>query len=271
MRVILMRQALLYSAAGVLFWTGTLHAGLVTTVNGTGNFSDLSQSFGCSDTGTTSASCSFMRGDAFLNASGSYQADAEYGSLDVTSMSDSFGRADAFGTSSASFADTFLLTGGVGSGTLVFLTEYRGLTQSESCPPFCSNATVTLNTFTVKPIGPTITNLSFSFTFGALFNLNGSASAFSTAVGAEEAMTTAHLKIDSIQVLNSDGAPITNFAVTTGSGANYPFVVPEPGNFAPVIFVLTALVALRPKYLRNHRLMRARTGCAHIFADPFCQ
>jgi hypothetical protein len=231
----------------MLFLAGTLHAGLVTTVNGTGDFFDLSQSFGCSNTGTTSASCSFMRGDAFLNSSGSYQADAQYGSLDATSMSSSFGRADAFGTSSASFADTFLLTGGIGSGTLVFLTEYRGLTQSESCPPFCSNATVTLNTFTVKPIGPTVTNLSFSFTFGTVFNLNGSASAFSTALGAEEAMTTAHLKIDSIQVLNSDGAPITNFAVTTGSGANYAFVVPEPGTFALVIVALLALVGMRRK------------------------
>ncbi len=245
-----MLQALLYSAAGILFLTGTLHAGLVTTVNGTGDFLDLSQSFGCSDTGTTSASCSFTRGDVFLNANGSYQAEAEYGSLDVTSMSSSFGRADASGRSTASFADTFLLTGGIGSGTLVFLTEYRGLTQSESCPPFCSNATVTLNTFTANPIGPTITNLSFSFTFGTLFNLNGSASAYSSALGAEEATTTAHLKIDSIQVLNSDGAPITNFAVTTGSGANYAFVVPEPGTFAPVIFVLIALVAMRRKLCR---------------------
>ena len=247
MRIVLKGQVFLCSIAGILFLAGTLHAGLVTTVNGTGEFLDLSQTFGCSNTGTSTASCSFGRGGAFQNANGSYQADAQYGSLDVTSMSSSFGAAEAFGTSSASFADSFLLTGGIGSGTLVFLTEYGGLTQSQSCPPFCSNATVTLNTFTVNPIGPTITNLSFSFTFGTVFNLNGSASAFSTALGAEETMTTAHLKIDSIQVLNSAGAPITNFAVSTGSGAAYPFATPEPGTLALVIVALIALVAMHRK------------------------
>ena len=81
----------LLSAIGALFLTGTLQAGLVSTVNGTGDFFDLAQTFGCSNTGTTTASCSFMRGDAFLSANGSYQADAQYGSLDVTSMSTTHG------------------------------------------------------------------------------------------------------------------------------------------------------------------------------------
>jgi hypothetical protein len=130
----------------------------------------------------------------------------------------------------------------------VFVTEYRGLTQSESCPPFCSNATVTLNTFTVNPIGTTISNLSFSFTFGSLFNLNGSVSAYSSALGHETAITDAHLKIDAIRVLNSDGALITNYAVTTGSGAAYAFVTPEPGSFALGMAVLIAMVVVRRRF-----------------------
>jgi hypothetical protein len=102
------------------------------------------------------------------------------------------------------------------------------------CNICAGNATVTLNTFSIHPqIGsPTITNLSFSYTFGTVFNLNGSASAYSSALGDETATTNAHLKIDSIEVLDSNGALITNYAVTTGSGANYPFVTPEPGTFA---------------------------------------
>ena len=114
-------HALFYSAIGALFLTGTLQAGLVSTVNGSGNLFDFSQTFGCWSTGTTTASCTFTGGDAFHDVNGSYQADAQYGSLDVTSMSSSF-HADASGTSTANFTDTFLLTGGIGSGTLVFVT-----------------------------------------------------------------------------------------------------------------------------------------------------
>jgi hypothetical protein len=253
MRVILQRHSLLYSVTGALFLAGTLQAGIVTTVNGTGHFFDLSPTpFGCSDAGTTTASCTFISntGGAFHFASGSYQANAQYGSLDVTSMSEVFDLnvGDMVGTSTASFADTFLLTGGIGSGTLVFVTEYRGSIQSESCDPptnCLGNASVKLNTFSAAALGPSITNLSFSFTFGTLFNLNGSASAYSSALGDETATTTAQLQIDSIEVLDSSGALVTNYAVTTGSGASYPFVTPEPGNFALVIAALIVLLAIR--------------------------
>jgi hypothetical protein len=75
--------------------------------------------------------------------------------------------------------------------------------------------------------------------------LNGSASAYSSAVGDKFAMTTARLPIDSIEVLDSTGALITNYAVTTGSGASYPFATPEPGNFALVIAALIAVLVIR--------------------------
>src|ERR1017187_10502773 len=84
------RHALLYCAAGALFFAGALEAGLVSTVNSSGQFIDLNQSFGCSNTGIATASCSVQAsaGDpAFHNASGSYQANAQYGSLDTTSVS----------------------------------------------------------------------------------------------------------------------------------------------------------------------------------------
>jgi hypothetical protein len=152
------RHALLYSGASALFLAGTLQAGLVSTVNGTGHFFDLSPTpFGCSDAGTTTASCTVMTAmdGAFHVASGSYQASSQYGSLDVTSMSevlDTSGPGDLVGTSTANFADTFLLTGGIGSGILVFVTEYRGSIGGDSCDPptIClGNPSVTLNTFTV--------------------------------------------------------------------------------------------------------------------------
>jgi hypothetical protein len=58
-------------------------------------------------------------------------------------------------------------------------------------------------------------------------------------------MTTADLKIDAIEVLDSNGALVTNYAVTTGSGANYAFVTPEPGTFAVVTSTLIALLVIR--------------------------
>ena len=251
MRITFKRHALLYSAAGALFLAGTLQAGLVSTVNASGAFLDLAQSFGCSNAGTTTASCDFEAfgvPGTFDYASGSYQANAQYGSLDVTSMSSTYHSGDLTGTSAAGFSDTFLLTGGIGSGTLVFVTEYWGYGSCESFG--CDlNSTVTLNTFTAHPnIGmPTIADLSFSFSFGTLFNLNASASAFSSAEGDELAQTNAHLRIDAIEVLDSNGALITNYGVTSGSGADYPFVTPEPGTFALVIAALIALPIIRRK------------------------
>src|ERR1019366_349512 len=259
MRIILKRHALLYSAAGALFLAGTLQGGLISTVNAGGQFFNPYQTFGCSNAGTTTASCDVSAGvDAFHDALGSYQANARYGSLDVTSMSSTYGGV-LDGTSAAGFSDTFLLTGGIGSGTLVFVTEYWGSAVSESCDGdifLCTgNATVTLNTFTAHPNsgGPTIVNLPFSFSFGTLFNLNASASAYSSAEGDELAQTNAHLKIDAIEVLNSDGALVTSYGVTSGSGAAYPFVTPEPGTFALVIAALIALPIIRRKSITSYR------------------
>jgi hypothetical protein len=254
----------LYFAAGALFLAGTLQAGLVSTVNASGEFLDLGQSFGCSNAGTTGAGCNVWTFvDIYHNASGSYGAGAQYGSLHMTSVSSVYdinsrpGYLD--GWSAGSFSDTFLLTGGIGSGTLVFVTEYWGSAVSESCDGdifLCTgNATVTLNTFTAHPNsgGPTIVNLPFSFSFGTLFNLNASASAYSSAEGDELAQTNAHLKIDAIEVLNSDGALVTSYGVTSGSGAAYPFVTPEPGTFALVIAALIALPIIRRKSITSYR------------------
>jgi hypothetical protein len=256
MRLAIKRHALLYSAAGALVLAGTLQAGLVSTVNASGEFFDLAQSFGCSNAGTTTASCSVLAYDVgtFDYASGSYQANAQYGSLDVTSMSSTY-RGTLDGGSTASFSDTFLLTGGMGSGTLVFVTEYWGSAVSESCEGGCLNATVTLNTFTAHPnLGPpSIVNLPFSFSFGTLFNLNASASAQSDADGDELAQTNTHLRIDAIDVLDSNGALITNYGVTSGSGAAYPFVTPEPGTFALFIAALIALPVIRRKAITSYR------------------
>ena len=256
MRITLKRHALLYSAAGALFLAGTLQAGLVSTVNASGAFLDLAQSFGCSNGGTTTASCdvSAFGVGTFDDASGSYQANAQYGSLDTTSVSSVYdttngGPGYLEGTSVGSFSDTFLLTGGIGSGTLLFVTEYWGYGVSESCAPCVGAATVTLNTFTGQPNQgvPIIVNLPFSFSFGTLFNLNASASAHSSALGHELAQTNAHLKIDAIEVFDSNGALITNYAVTSGSGAAYAFVTPEPGTFALVVAALIALLVIRRK------------------------
>jgi hypothetical protein len=243
----------MYSAAGALFLASTLQAGLVSTVNSTGLFFDLNpiQPFGCSDSGTTTASCGFATSAGFqLNAEGSYQADAQYGNVDVTSMSTTQGAALLNGTSYASFSDTFLLTGGIGPGTLVFVTEIGGTEMNDyGCNVCQDNSTVTLNTFTIHRFDPfspfagaSIANLPFSFTFGTAFSLNGSASAYSSALGSEFAMYTADLQIDSIKVLDSNGVLVTNYAVTTASGASYPFVTPEPGTFALV--TVTTLIAL---------------------------
>ena len=255
MRITLKRHALLYSATGALFLAGTLQAGLVSTVNSSGQFIDLNQSFGCSNAGTTTASCgvSAIGVGTFDRASGSYQANAQYGSLDVTSMSSvyDFGNGSVgylLGTSTASFSDTFLLTGGIGSGTLVFVTEYGGYGQCD--PGECElNSTVALNTFSFHPNGNFYLpiNLSFSFTFGTLFNLSASATAYSSALRDESPTQTAHLKIDAIEVLNSNGALITDYAVTSGSGAAYLFVTPEPGTSALVIGALIALLVIRRK------------------------
>ena len=235
MRFTITRHALLYSAVGALFLASTLQAGLVSTVNASGEFIDLAQSFGCSNAGTTTASCSVSAGgSAYHDASGSYHANAQYGSLDTTSVSSVYdlnngGSGYLSGTSVASLSDTFLLTGGIGSGTLVFVAEYWGYGVSESCSGGCLGAaTVTLNTFTAQPnLGiPTTVNLPFSFSFGTLFNLSASASAHSSALGHELAQTNAHLRIDAIEVLDSNGALITDYGVISGSGADYPFVTP---------------------------------------------
>ena len=261
MRITLKRHAPLYSAAGALFLAGTLQAGLVSGVNASGEFLELGQSFGCSNAGTTTASCDFTASGppgAFDDASGSYQANAQYGSLDVTSRSyvydHGIGKVGILaGNSGASFSDTFLLTGGVGSGTLVFVAGYWGYAESESCSGGCFGAaTVTLNTFTVHPdlgIPPTIVYLPFSFSFGTLFNLNASASAYSSAVGDELSRTYAHLRIDAIEVLDSNGVLITSYGVTSGSGAAYPFVTPEPGTFA--LFVAALIAFDRTRFINS--------------------
>src|ERR1035441_1977831 len=147
MRITLKRHALLYSAAGALFLAGALQAGLVSTVNASGEFLDLGQSFGCSNAGTTTASCDFdgygVPGSFFDHASGSYQANAQYGSLDATSRSYLYDRnyynggGDLGGRSTASFSDTFLLTGGIGSETLVFVAGYWGYGVGELCYGGC--------------------------------------------------------------------------------------------------------------------------------------
>ena len=254
MRITLIRHALLYFAAGAPFLAGTLEAGLVSGVSSSGQFIDLNQSFGCSNTGTTTASCSVQTsGDAYHNASGSNQANAQYGSLDVTSRSSVYGGYLA-GSSSASFSDTFLLTGGIGSGTLVFVTEYGGYGQCD--PGECElNSTVALNTFSFHPNGNFYLpiNLSFSFTFGTLFNLSASATAYSSALRDESPTQTAHLKIDAIEVLDSNGALITDYGVTSGSSAAYPFVTPEPGTFALFIGSLVALLVIRRKSITSCR------------------
>jgi hypothetical protein len=254
MRITLKRHALLYSAAGALFLAGTLQAGLVSTVNAGGQFHDSAQTFGCSNAGTTTASCDFEAfgvPGTFDYASGSYQANAQYGSLDVTSMSSTYHSGDLTGTSAAGFSDTFLLTGGIGSGTLVFVTEYWGYGQGEACDlGACDlNSTVTLNTFTAHPNGggPTIVYLPFSFSFDTLFNLNASASTYTSALGHDLVTRDAHLRIGAIEVLDSNGALITNYGVTSGSGADYPFATPEPGTSALVIAALIALPIIRRK------------------------
>jgi hypothetical protein len=191
--------------------------------------------------------------DAYHSASGSYQANAQYGSLDTTSVSSVYDINQPpgylIGNSGAGFSDTFLLTGGIGSGTLLFVTEYWGYGVSESCAPCVGAATVTLNTFTGQPNQgvPIVVNLPFSFSFGTLFNLNASASAHSSALGHELAQTNAHLKIDAIEVLDSNGVLTGNYSVTSGSGADYPFVTPEPGTLALVVAALIALVVVRRK------------------------
>jgi hypothetical protein len=89
--------------------------------------------------------------------------------------------------------------------------------------------------------------LSFSFSFGTLFNLNASAFVYSSALRNESGTQTAHLRIDAIEVLDSNGALITDYGVTSGSGAAYPFVTPEPGTSALVIAALIALPIIRRK------------------------
>jgi hypothetical protein len=108
---------------------------------------------------------------------------------------------------------------------------------------------VTLNTFTLHPDrgGPIIRHLPFGFSFGTLFDLNGSASAYASASGHEFATTNVNLKIDAIEVLDSNGARLTDYAVATGSGAGYAFVTPEPGASALVMAALTALLVVRRK------------------------
>ena len=136
--------------------------------------------------------------------------------------------------------------------------------------PLCvGDATVTLNTFMVHPVmgSPTVTNLSFSFTFGSVFNLNGSASAHSSALFDETAMTNAHLRIDAIEVLDSNGALITNYAVTTGSGANYAFVTPEPGTLTLVVGSLVALLVICRKSIDAHKRDDARGGSKAVPVD----
>ena len=133
----------------------------------------------------------------------------------------------------------------------MFVAGYWGYGVGELCYGGCLGAaTVTLNTFTADSnlgIPPTIVNLPFSFSFGTPFNLSASASAFSDPEGDGLAESNAHLRIDAIEVLDSNGALITNYGVTTGSGADYPFVTPEPGTFALFIAALIALPVIRRK------------------------
>lgn len=258
MRIVLRARALLYPALGALFLAGTLQAGLVSTVNAGGQFTYPFQSFGCSDAGTGTASCSVPSlVYPHEEASGSYQANARYGSLDVTSMSAVYG-GFLHGTSTASFSETLLLTGGIGSGTLMFVAEYWGFGKGESCDRgSCrDNSAVSLNAFTAHPnsMVPVITNVSFSFFFGTPFNLSASASASSSALGSETATQTAHLQIDAIKVLDSNGALITNYALTSDSGDSSPVVTPEPGTFTLVIAAFIALLFIRRKSISACRI-----------------
>ena len=136
----------------------------------------------------------------------------------------------------------------------MFVTEYGGYGQCD--PGECElNSTVALNTFSFHPNGNFYLpiNLSFSFTFGTLFNLSASATAYSSALRDESPTQTAHLKIDAIEVLDSNGVLITDYGVTSGSSAAYPFVTPEPGTFALFIGSLVALLVIRRKSITSCR------------------
>jgi hypothetical protein len=231
-----------------LFLTSAVQAGIITSVNSGGSFADLSEGFSCSDAGTATASCGvddYL--DVFHNASGSYQANAQYGRLDAIATSSIYDYAGGsmVGTSTAGFSDTLVITGGTGSGTLIFAAEYWGSIMGEGCATgsCLENSTIALNTFTTHPYSstPTLVNLSFSFTFGSPFGLNAMASAYTSVSVAESAMQTSHLKVDAIEVHDATGALTTDYTVTSASGAVLPFVTPEP---ATLSFVIVAVIAL---------------------------
>ncbi|MEO8595999.1 MAG: hypothetical protein ABI759_21945 [Candidatus Solibacter sp.] len=59
-----------------------------------------------------------------------------------------------------------------------------------------------------------------------------------------------------MKVLDSNGMLLSDFAVSTGSGANYAFVMPEPGSLVLVAGAITALLLIR----RDHGSFRRAEG-----------
>jgi hypothetical protein len=258
-RMCVIRKAYLLTCTLALAasFAGSLHAGLLSTVVGHGSFYDSGQTFSCSDTNTglviAVASCSFGGGTAFQAVSGMDQASAQYGVASVNSRSQSYGFSGATGGSTANFSDTVLLTGGVGSGTLVFTVMYGGFGQSEACAGNCWGSYVTFNDFLVHPSlgfgGYPAQQLSYGFTFGTPFTFTASAVGNSSASFDELASQNMRIELDSIEVFDSSGALTTDFQVTSGSGTVYPFVTPEPGTCE---LILVSCIALSLKR-RSHR------------------
>jgi hypothetical protein len=229
----------------------SLQAGLVSTVSASGQYFGSLQSLDCSGTNTdlvtAAAACSIDASlDVFHSASGLYQANSEYGSLDAQSSSSSYG-GRLSGTATASFSDTLLATGGSGSGTLVFTVTYWGYGSSDAGDAGnYMNSHVTFNDFSAYPThaldASYTTQLEYGFTFGTPFAFTAYASAYSSALGNEMASQNAHLRIDSIGVLDSSGSAISDNQIQFGSEQAYLSTAPEPRTCG--LFVVSALAFL---------------------------
>jgi hypothetical protein len=256
-------QSLLLGMTLVL--TTSIHASVVSSVDATGRFADLGMPLFCSDMHsgglTATAGCNIsVSPDPFHLGVGMYQASASYTQLDTSSISDILGSngSDLIGSATARFSDTLMLTGHTGTGKLVFAVEWWGQSFSEECEN-CLGASVMLNDVSVPGIHigvPELHFLTFDFTFGAPFALTGSAEARSSALTHEDAMTEAHLMIESIQVQDTSGAQITDYSVSSAAGATYPFVsLPEPRSIE--LMTLSGIILA----LWKLRKIRARRNC----------
>ena len=214
----------------------------------------------CSNSGTTSASCSLVlagvttlppplpyTGSAFANANASYGH--VFSKVGVTATEPIGFDMDA----TASFLDTLTVLGGSGNGYIdyTFTGSLTTVILSASGFTFQQNA-FPQETFFPAVNGTIPVNYETSlypFTYGVPFTIQVAAIAQAIGPGDESGNGLADISLDHLSVFNQSLNPIGSFSIASDSGTAYS-TKPEPSSIV-LLGTLTTFVAIITRKIRR--------------------